>query len=204
MKNKGIILISIVVVILVGTGFVFYLNSKNSLNISMTNNYLTPTVGDQVNDTLTANSNVDNESLREKLLTNIVLTVPETKETINFSGEEGKWSEGYVMIGENFASLSNGAVVTTLDVNRGGNSRDVYLAVFEPGENAWHMTNAMMLGEPSSNAEIKELSTDMDFINIVFMTFEEDMSSQADQKTIENKKVFIYSGGKLSETTVTP
>lgn len=136
--------------------------------------------------------------LRDKLVTNINMTIPETNESINFSGEEGKWSEGYVIIGKQAAELPKGAVVTTFDLNHGGNARDVYIAVFEPGENAWQMNDAKLLGEPSSNAIINKLYTESEKTYVTFSTYGSEMTSQADNKVVENNAIYTYLSGKLS------
>lgn len=137
--------------------------------------------------------------LRQKLLTNMTLTVPETEELISFGGEQGDWSHGYVLIGEPVAQLPEGAVAAIINVNSGGNARDVYLAVFEPGEASLQMTDAKLLGDYSSNAEVTKLITDMETIYVTYMTYDPNMSAQAEAKNQENQAMFTYLNGKLNQ-----
>lgn len=138
-------------------------------------------------------------SLRDRLITNITLTVPDTTELISFGGEQGEWSDGYVLIGDQVATLPNGAVAAILQVNSGGTARDVYLAVFEMGEASWQMADAALLGEYASNAEVTSLTTDAETIRVAFLTYGDDMEAQASPKTQENQATFTFVNGKLNQ-----
>lgn len=151
----------------------------------------------KMQETTTSTAQQTND-LKKKLLTNITLKVPGTSETINLSSEQRKWSQGHVLIGEKVASLPNGAMAGILNVNAGGNASDVYLAVFEPGENSWQMTDTKMLGGNASNADVKELYTDMETVYVTYYTLPDDFESQADKKTKKNKDMFTYLNGKLT------
>ena len=136
--------------------------------------------------------------LRSELLGNAVLTVPETDEEVKLDGEKAEWSLGYVLIGDLVAGLPDGSLVGILEVNTGGNAEDVYLAAFQPGENAWQMTDAVLLGDYASNADVRELYTDDETIHITYYTYDEDIEAQAEEKTVENNETYTYLNGKLT------
>lgn len=145
----------------------------------------------------TADASMRESDPESKLMTSISLAVPGTNETVSVVDGEGKWSEGYVLAKKPVAVISGGAIAGILEVNSGGNARDVYLAVFEPGEAAWQMSDAKLLGEHSSNAEVTDISEDDGVVTVDFNTYAPG-AAQADEKTVKNEESFTYSGGKLT------
>ena len=147
---------------------------------------------------ISADTTIEPKDLRYELLGNTVLTVPETDEEVKLDGEKADWSLGYILIGDKVASLPDGALIGILEVNTGGNAEDIYLAVFESADNIWQMTDAVLLGDYASNADVRELYTDSETIYVTYFTYDEDIEAQAEEKTVENNETYTYMNKKLT------
>lgn len=132
------------------------------------------------------------QELRSKLLSNTILTVPETEEEVTLTEGMAEWSLGYLRLGEKFTILPAGEIIGILEVNSGGNAEDIYLAAFEPDQDVWYMTDALLLGDYASNADVSELYFNGDTIYVTYYTYGEGMQAQAEEKTVENRGMYNY------------
>jgi hypothetical protein len=148
-------------------------------------------------------STATSAQLRQKLLMNTTIPIPDSPHIVTVTGENQQWGDyqnkvdehGIVAIGEHVVEIGENWVVTSYNINRGAEDSEVFIGAFAYQMDTWNLTDTYPIGV---NAFVESISQSDETVTVVFYTHAPGQAA-AEPPTERQEKRFIVANNRFLE-----